>query len=512
MAATSDTSRTPPAELGQPESSDHVPSPNHLRSLGIDEAVAFHSLRNLFDLAPKLGFMSVLSGTGLDASVVMESLRASRVGSPCPLEFSLALLAFALELCPVSFPIHVELDRHVIIDTLRIDFLGRIPSLTQRSARVSYYHPLALTLASAVWCHNPDLAALCAQWNSLAQLLVDLVSESPHVHFVTPHMKSHLQLLVQHQAASLQFLQSKPCLYGNQCHLGVVPGATDSSAVPTYFSLTTPLSNLMHRACTIRSNGMDASPDDAILAIDIRLALEDYYLSLPPSMLGIASLACTYQAEAIVWLHGIFIITFIGSVPETSMSSTHVLRDPAFFSAFEHALLLGEVLPNLLSNMAQAIGLSAMTVQLIIVSSATLVGVLRLFHTTSTDTAGATITVFRPVPQVLTECIRMHRQALEALLQIPARFNAKVLKATAKCLSLLSRDIEALDWPAISRAAHQMTGACLDSPVGDGDLINNAMCLPDEAAAAEGRLAIEALCDPAARVCRPGHLDLSIQF
>jgi hypothetical protein len=63
------------------------------------------------------------------------------------------------------------------------------------------------------------------------------------------------------------------------------------------------LSRLLRKACEVQSCNTDQD------AYHIRTELEDYYLSFPPHLLEFTSLTCAFQAEAMIWLHGIFLIT-----------------------------------------------------------------------------------------------------------------------------------------------------------------------------------------------------------
>lgn len=49
-------------------------------------------------------------------------------------------------------------------------------------------------------------------------------------------------------------------------------------------------------------------------AEEIRDDLEDYYLQFPQHLLEFSSLTRAYHAEAMIWLHGIFIISCISSL------------------------------------------------------------------------------------------------------------------------------------------------------------------------------------------------------
>jgi hypothetical protein len=62
--------------------------------------------------------------------------------------------------------------------------------------------------------------------------------------------------------------------------------------------------SLLSRVCQLPSGSM---AHDQVH--QIHLDLEDYYLSFPSHLLEFSSLTHPYQAEAMIWLHGIFIIS-----------------------------------------------------------------------------------------------------------------------------------------------------------------------------------------------------------
>jgi len=98
----------------------------------------------------------------------------------------------------------------------------------------------------------------------------------------------------------------------------------------------------------------------------VRDNLEVYFLQFPVSLLEYRSLKYAYQAEAMVWFHGIYMLTCTLLAQIMAVAATHgslliayfpdVHRDLSgllsssvlsstleFFSAFDHSILLGEV-------------------------------------------------------------------------------------------------------------------------------------------------------------------------
>lgn len=96
----------------------------------------------------------------------------------------------------------------------------------------------------------------------------------------------------------------------------------------------------------------------------IRDSLELFYLDFPPELLEFSSAKSPYQIEAMIWFHGIFILTcecscgsffhlplslHIDSLKVVRQDLLDILIDETlpmrddFYSVLEHAILLGEV-------------------------------------------------------------------------------------------------------------------------------------------------------------------------
>jgi hypothetical protein len=157
---------------------DQYPSPNpchplhDLEHLGLDGSAAFNILHGLLLQATRHGPSSILGDLRLDPSLAIQCLYG-KVHPRYPPELTLALLAIALELYPSQLSGQVQENRVLLIDTLRIEFLKRIPVVTWKSTDVNCYQPLVLSLASFTWCMDEQLAAVAAQWNGVAQLLLN---------------------------------------------------------------------------------------------------------------------------------------------------------------------------------------------------------------------------------------------------------------------------------------------------------------------------------------------------
>lgn len=151
---------------------------NALASIDLDEASAYNILQLLLKPDATRGPSGIFDDLQLDASVAMRCLYGD-ADAPCPLELSLALLAMGIEFHASSLSPELQANKDIIVDTLRIEFLKRIPVLTWKSTDINCYQALALSLASLTWCLNDHLGDVAVRWNGMAQLLLDTLPNAP---------------------------------------------------------------------------------------------------------------------------------------------------------------------------------------------------------------------------------------------------------------------------------------------------------------------------------------------
>lgn len=173
---------------------------DHLSALGLDMSTAYSILDHLFLQAAKHGPLSILNDLHLNATIATQCF-LDKAHPRCPVELTLSLLAIALELYPDLLPRNIYENKDIIIDTLRIEFLKRIPTLTWKTTDINHSQSLALSLASYAWCLNSQLSAIAAQWNGVAQLLLNALAAPSHpetarlhTQCANPHPQFHSSL------------------------------------------------------------------------------------------------------------------------------------------------------------------------------------------------------------------------------------------------------------------------------------------------------------------------------
>ncbi|EOA92091.1 uncharacterized protein SETTUDRAFT_178397 [Exserohilum turcica Et28A] len=487
---------------------------DHLSALGLDMSTAYSILDHLFLQAAKHGPLSILNDLHLNATIATQCF-LDKAHPRCPVELTLSLLAIALELYPDLLPRNIYENKDIIIDTLRIEFLKRIPTLTWKTTDINHSQSLALSLASYAWCLNSQLSAIAAQWNGVAQLLLNALAAPSHPE--TARLHTHLGQMIQHQNivlrlvngrgfAAMEFSAPVTPLPSQLAHTPTdVPTSDDffPHSTSSFANLFLPLSPLLDRVCKLPSQ----EATDA--ASKIRLHLEDYYLAFPTKALQFSSLTYTFQAEAMIWLHGIFMISYVGSDPMHILTNVDLVNHSTFYSAFEHALLLGEVLPTIMSLDKELTTLSPATAHMMILSSAISAVAMWLFHTPWGEKNMNTSMAER-MPATLTTCAESHRCALESLQRTSGRYRSEILDLVHKCLLVLAEGMTLATWTSLQTATQTLMSQ------GSGALhgIHSGPILPllDASNNVHCRDALNTLCDPAARACQPGYFDLNIQF
>ncbi|KAG4272944.1 hypothetical protein FPRO04_14598, partial [Fusarium proliferatum] len=509
----------PPPELSDPPSGII----RILNSIGIDNDTANQILVHFINqTARDHGPYGIVNEMQLDAAVVMRSLQGEHVPQ-CPLELSLALLAIGLELYSHLVHPDIQFQRSMIVDTLRIEFLSRIPPLTWKSAKLSYHQVVALSLASFTWCLDQELADVAGQWNGIAHVLLATLTKTSNA---PSSLVPHLQWIVEYQAVVLMFIQgetvvSTPTIA--QTAQGLLPhtvfnAASDVVSSPStagspenikteYFQLFRPLLKLLHETNQAHESrgGNDASA--------IRGKLEDYYLDFPSHLLEYSSLTKPYQAEAMIWLHGIFLISYIPALPAKILAEHAMLTTSSFYSAFEHAYLIGEA--RLQSLWLYALdprmsALSPATVNFLILSGAVVSLALELFRGDMGGSSRLSQPAVDPPPGLLSVGTAL-ASMLQQLLNVGGRFNLTSLEAVRVRLEELCNGLGA-------PPGDLTLGVPYGSHTSEADLGPESLpqasgtILLSEDDRSLGCDAIMALCAPEARACRAGCFDLAIQF
>ncbi|KAH8743759.1 hypothetical protein F5883DRAFT_592085 [Diaporthe sp. PMI_573] len=489
----------------------------------VDPGMVFALLHRLFPLGDDLGFYGIFF-TGVEASLEHHSPGAgqhARVGldeeavlyeyvaHPWTPQLTVGFVSVALDINARSLSSlqlgPVEWDK----ESLRTASLGLLPCV------VSHYQPLvtdALILLSFswTWCFTDRLVHTSLQWYTIARLIFEGTSQNDI-------LRSRTEVGMGIQDLSLSLL----CFGKN------APPAPLLSHIPA-----SPEVNTAHPPCSCWGLfGSLRSAFDYVLREpttatctwrEAYTALENFFYDFPVSLLKLDNVAHLYQAESMIWMHGLFILLYTKRDLLAILLDPKVLTDTKLPHALDHALLLGEILPTLQRLEAHLETLSPATLYFVLVSCVVHAAALLSF---SLGDGAAPSSEPLPVPPKLAGSAWIHSRALVAIRDRCQRYDSPLIEEVRKLLDA-----------AYARAVHGLHGADgLDARVlmlyrwkGRGTGI---LRLDPDTAAAEWeflqppdadilgsvprhetqchRLLLE-VCSPRSRLCEPGYFDLSI--
>ncbi|KAK8088439.1 hypothetical protein PG997_003400 [Apiospora hydei] len=272
---------------------------DEVAELGLDPGVARDILLRLFERPGEhaiLGLLSELPPELSPSSLLDPSNRQAR-------ELAMMLLAAGLQMEIVPMPADLDGRVEFLIDTLRIESLKRIPMLAWKSSSMNVSQSLALLIASYTWSLKTGITEIACRWNTMAGLIWhDLARVSNPDLSQTKALQVALGLL-HHEphttVASFQPLGGSQ-QYPTPCREWEFTSPSASTHTD-YFTLFSPLIQPLQKVTT--------APLEPSAFEEVRDGLEVYFLQFPVSLLEYQSLEFAYQAEAMVWFHGILILT-----------------------------------------------------------------------------------------------------------------------------------------------------------------------------------------------------------
>ncbi|KAH7127293.1 hypothetical protein EDB81DRAFT_140803 [Dactylonectria macrodidyma] len=260
----------------------------------------------------------------------------------------------------------------------------------------------------------------------------------------------------------------------------------------------------------------------------LRSSLEQYFLDFPSRLLRLRDLEHVYQAEAMVWLHGIYIISYVSRDMFDLMLSNSWASKPEFYSAYEHSLLLAEVIPTVLRLDLGAQTLSPATVFFVLLSSIVTAVALWQFHVPLGEGQSTSIL---GVPDSLFASVNAHLKLLNAFWQRDTRYDIDLIEAVFTILSTLSKNLDHENYTSLQASlVHLAHYRWCQGGLGINKLTESAVrsgWYPDhqhwqvyvqlvsstiEADTHQRKMAIESLGRSDARVCQSGFFDLNIRF
>lgn len=514
---------------------------NTLADINFDPSAASALLEHTLSKTTDLGIFGILNHPQLSISLGAGCLDERYDADPhSAQELVFAMLAMTIELDPTTLPPHLRPNKDMLVDTLRIEFLKLIPTLTWKSADLRLSQCAALVLASYTWSLKQGLVEIAGRWNDLARLIWDEIKQSKRVISSSP-LVSSIGNAIQLQNAVLGLLHLSGATlpidlnsvttasqenHSHNPHMrGSVASTADNSGDGNYFALFLPLLKPLQEVSKLTRQPVAMSR--------VRDSLELFYLEFPPTLLEFASLAHPYQAESMVWVHGIFILTFVRQDLLDILIDKSITLYPEFYSAVEHALLLSEVLPTLMALDPGGQRLCPATVVFILISSSITAAALWLFH--CPVDSDEPMTMIGDVPDALVITATSLLQFLEAVMCTESRYDVKLIRAVYDILSSLSTGLNYESYHTLHSALYELAhyrwhedgSGVRRLPEGPMDGIVQIwparaegpspflMQLPPVARVEDMMMTIDtikSIASPEARICRKGCFDLSIQF
>ncbi|KAH7125803.1 hypothetical protein EDB81DRAFT_910441 [Dactylonectria macrodidyma] len=208
----------------------------------LDHDTAQALLRLMLSDAEKLGIFEILNHPQLRVALDMYGLVDT---GPYSQELSLALLAIAIELEPSCLPSFLHDGRDILIDTLRVEFLTRVPTMARKTSDLSLSQCVSLVLASYT------------------------ISKSGKVY---PELTTRCESIG---------------------HIHPLPGP---------ILIMSSVGRAIHLQAVLLQTVLN-SPRDIDSTDGIRDSLEQFFLDFPPNMLEFSSIKFVYQLEAMIWFH-----------------------------------------------------------------------------------------------------------------------------------------------------------------------------------------------------------------
>ncbi|CVK83939.1 uncharacterized protein FMAN_01185 [Fusarium mangiferae] len=529
------------------DSTTHLQPRTHARFTSLDEAFALgfdiqtaqYILSQVFDQSGRLGIFAILSHLPPDMSPT--SLLNQSEGQPR--ELALMLLAVGLQLNFVWLPIDVQYSLELLIDTLRIESLKLMPMLAWKSSDINVSHTMSLLLASHTWCLQTGMAEIACRWNAIAGLIWHDLVRMGNLDPLQRNVLARVGKAIELQNAVLSMLHYKPPtasagfqslpedLQHEVLSPGWIGGASPTNMPTDFFSLFMPLVQPLQRVIT--------SSHDSSALDEIRDELEAYFIRFPTTLLEYECLEHAYQAEAMIWFHGIFMLTctWLNSTGQVTnpfrliqekvidrdlfllLTSGELTSTSEFISALDHSILLGEAIPTLMHLDSSCHTISAATVFLVLTSSVVTCLALR-----EVDGSLGSHEVMATMPPTLLASADRHLRALETFMK-GTRFDVELIKHIQTCLSSsvmlgspgsssdYNRTLDELAFYRWASGGHGILRSPKQPVVESSQFMNrypvHSRSLQDRQARTS---AIERICSPNARICQPGYFELSIQL
>ncbi|KAM5342007.1 hypothetical protein ACJ41O_015038 [Fusarium nematophilum] len=390
------------------------------------------------------------------------------------------LLSVALELRHLSLSSSVQQSAALNKDSLRASCLARMPQLSWRY-QAEPSDALMLLLFSCTWCFTPHLIDVSVRWNNLARVIITDAIHSD-IHSAGNNVRAQERMVL---ALLLHGRQPLPSRLNPGQFPGGLSAAAEKPSPQTYLETLTALTRAIDLVLQAPQRGSRAWRE----AYD---GLENFYIAFPPSLLRFSDLKFLYQAEAMIWMHGLFI-----------------------------------VLPSLQRMDIYLESLSSATILFLLLSCAVHVAVLAGYASVP-ETGGMMLFVESDgsqVPEKLSNSTWVHLQVLSTIRERCARYDSPLLREMERLIASCYRrivlgygqgEVVSAEVLMLHRWKGQGTGilpvastAALaewtfpQSPTAD---IQRFLARHDD----ETEALVDEVCSPTSRICEAGYFDLTI--
>ncbi|KAJ6011276.1 hypothetical protein N7451_002688 [Penicillium sp. IBT 35674x] len=296
-------------------------------------------------------------------------------------EVRYTLVAIALNLYGHRVPGYTQ--KRAISDQngLHASALSSIPNIASRSNQPSLSSVFCLLLLSHTWAIAEHFKKIPLQWCSLARIIFDSCEkgdEGTSLYSKEFARRTEIALSLQESALFLvnncMHIRPHPCepnipspfISDEKWHSSNRSSDFEQIHMPgshTFFALFQPFINIVRKVA--QEPGIGSPPWR-----EVERRLEEYFFHFPEGLLKFNNISHSFQFEAMIWLHGLFIVLYSTRDFVNLLKKTTFLEASRFNHLFEHSLLLGEVIPPLLSTNPHLESLTPTTIYLLCISSA----------------------------------------------------------------------------------------------------------------------------------------------
>ncbi|KAF4990714.1 hypothetical protein FDECE_14265 [Fusarium decemcellulare] len=359
-----------------------------------------------------------------------------------------SLLSVALDLLQQSPVLPDQQSTTLNQDLLLASSLARIPQVSSRH-EPSVPDALSLLFFSYTWCFTCQHLDMSRRWATLARVIITDAIRHPvlgcHA-FQGLSQRTFVGIALQERILGLlHYNNSDPSPYeqgtvSSGMRLGKVQNVLVVRASRYPGRLRFVIELMVFRVADF----VLQEPQSGSCAWrDAYDALEEFYIFFPPGLLKYDDVEFLYQAESMIWMHGLYIILYVGRDLLSILMDPDALSGETLRHALGHSLLLGEILPTVDRLGGEFEFISPALLLFVLVSSAIQIAVLGRYlfdlgnidTTTNTDLDVALGSPTFSVPAKLVESSWRHLQIVSAIRSRCGRYDSPLVTEIQRLLA-----------------------------------------------------------------------------